>query len=244
MPYWKIGMENDAICLKQVGKRFGPVMALSRINLRLCRGQFLLLVGANGAGKTTLLRILAGLCKPTVGQVFINGSDPARMPAMRAGIGLLAHNFLLYNQLSARENLLFFCRLYDLPDRHRCVETALKATGLLRRQNQKVNTFSRGMKQRLALARATLHQPSILLLDEPYTGLDSGGAAILECQLRAFKKQGHTCVLVTHRTDAALHLMDHLAILRRGRLCHQGPWRGKTKDDLNSLCQEHLEKII
>lgn len=233
-------MKTDAICLKQVCKQFGTVMALNRINLKLCRGQFLLLSGTNGAGKSTLLRLLAGLCKPTTGQVLINGADPARAPATRADIGLLAHHFLLYDHLSARENLLFFARLYDLPDRHGRVEVALATTGLLRRQDHKVHTFSRGMKQRLALARATLHQPSILLLDEPYTGLDSVAVTILERQLSTLKKHGHTCVLVTHRTDVAVHLMDQIAILRRGRLCHQGPWSGKTTDDLHSLCQKYL----
>ena len=241
MPFWKNGMGTDAIRLKQVSKRFGTATALNRIDLRLCRGKFLLLAGSNGAGKSTLLRLLAGICKPTSGQILVEGADPASAPATRANIGLLAHNFLLYNNLSARENLLFFARLYDLPDRPHRVEAALSETGLLERQDHKVHTFSRGMKQRLALARATIHQPSILLLDEPYTGLDSGAAALLERQLSAFKARGHTCVLVTHRSDAALHLMDHLVVLHRGKLCHQGPWTGKTAEDLHSFFQEHLE---
>ncbi len=241
MPFWTNGMRTEAIRLKRVSKHYGPVMALNGIDLRLCRGKFLLLAGSNGAGKSTLLRLLAGICKPTAGQVLIDGADPASTPATRANIGLLAHNFLLYNNLSARENLLFFARLYDLPNRPHRVDAALSETGLLERQDQKVNTFSRGMKQRLALARATIHQPSILLLDEPYTGLDSGAAAVLENQLSTFKKQGHTCVLVTHRADAAVHLMDHLVILHRGKLCQQGPWTGKTAEDLHSHFQEHLE---
>jgi len=233
---------NEAIVLEQVAKKFGTFVALHRIDLRLAAGRFLLLAGPNGAGKSTLLRLLAGLCKPSSGRVLIGGADPHDSFDARATIGLLSHQTLLYDELTARENLLFFARLYGLPDREGLVDQALEEAGLHLRGAHRVRTFSRGMKQRLALARATLHQPSILLLDEPYTGLDQEAAAALTRHLRRFKEQGCTGVLVTHRLDTAVQLIDHLAILRQGRVCHERAWAGGSLTDLNALYAEHLEE--
>lgn len=233
---------SEAILLEQVSKKFGPFVALNRIELRVLPGQFLLLAGPNGAGKSTLLRLLAGICKPTDGQVRINGADPYSNSSARATIGLLSHQTLLYDDLTPRENLLFFARLYDLPDREARVDQALDDAGLRARQGHRVRTFSRGMKQRLALARATLHRPSVLLFDEPFTGLDQQAAAGLSHHLRRFKEQGCTSVLVTHRLDTAVDLVDHLAILRRGRLCFAGTWEGKSLDELNALYARHMEE--
>ena len=233
---------SEAILLEQVSKKFGPLVALNRIDLRVLPGQFLLLAGPNGAGKSTLLRLLAGICKPSDGQVRISGADPHSNSNARATIGLLSHQTLLYDDLTARENLLFFARLYDLPDRETRIDQALEEAGLTTRREHRVRTFSRGMKQRLALARTTLHRPSILFFDEPFTGLDQQATAGLSHHLRRFKEQGCTSVLVTHRLDTAVELIDHLAILRRGRLCFAGAWEGKSLDELNALYSRHMEE--
>jgi len=142
------------------------------VSLHLERGEFLALRGRSGSGKTTLLRILAGLIRPTQGRVLVNGLPPHSSLASRAGIGLLSHQTLLYDDLTARENLLFYGRLYNLPDRQEKADSALANVGMSSRAHTPVGTFSRGMKQRLALARATLHRPALLLLDEPFEGLD------------------------------------------------------------------------
>ena len=164
---------DDAIVLAGVTKRFGTYTALHPTDLIIPCGQAVLIVGANGAGKSTLLRLVAGLCRPSAGSVKINGRDPQRTPEARAEIGLLSHQTLLYDELTARENLRFFAQLYGLDNPDERLAATLATVGLSERLDQRVGSFSRGMKQRLAIARAILHDPSILLLDEPFTGLDT-----------------------------------------------------------------------
>ena len=164
---------DGEIVLAGAGKRFGAHDALQPTDLVVERGEAALLVGANGAGKSTLLRLVAGLCRPSQGTVLIGGRDLQRSPETRAAIGLLSHQILLYEELTARENLLFFARLYGLNDGADRADEALAEAGLAPRQDHRVGGFSRGMKQRLALARATLHRPPALLLDEPFSGLDA-----------------------------------------------------------------------
>ncbi|MCC7264110.1 MAG: heme ABC exporter ATP-binding protein CcmA [Candidatus Latescibacteria bacterium] len=231
---------DDLLCLEQVEKDFGDFTALAQVTLRVNRGAFVLLLGANGAGKSTLLRLLAGLSKPTRGRVLVAGAEPHHAAASRAAVGLLSHSTLLYDDLSALENLSFFARLYGLPDPDTRVAQALEAVGLAERHHHRVRTFSRGMKQRLALARATLHNPSVLLFDEPYTGLDQRAAAALSHQLRQLKEQGRTSVLVTHNLEEAVHLADRLVILRRGRVGYDAPWAGGSIEDLGKLYEQHL----
>lgn len=210
--------EDGEIVLAGAAKRFGAHTALHPIDLVISRGQAVLLVGTNGAGKSTLLRLIAGLCRPSEGGVQIGGRDLQHTPKARAAIGLLSHQTLLYDELTARENLYFFARLYGLNDSQERIDTLLVEVGLDERQDHRVGSFSRGMKQRLALARATLHRPSILLLDEPFTGLDVGSSAALRDLLLHFRQSGGTSVLVTHRLDEADNLVDRLLLLERGRL--------------------------
>jgi heme ABC exporter ATP-binding subunit CcmA len=231
---------DEILCLEQVEKDFGDFAALAQVNLRVSPGAFVLLLGANGAGKSTLLRLLAGLSKPTRGQVLVAGAEPHRSPQARAAVGLLSHSTLLYDDLSARENLSFTARLYGLSTPEERIDRALAAAGLGERQHHRVRTFSRGMKQRLALARATLHDPSVLLFDEPYTGLDQRAATALSQQLSRLKEQGCTSVLVTHNLGEAVHLADRLVILRRGRVGHDAPWPGGTLEELGKLYEQHL----
>ena len=231
---------NDAIVLEGAAKRFGTRTALHPTDLVIPRGQAVLLVGANGAGKSTLLRLMAGLCRPSEGRVRIGGRDPQRTPEARAKIGLLSHQTLLYDELTARENLRFFAQLYGLDDLDERLATALTAVGLNERPNQRVGSFSRGMKQRLAIARAILHSPSILLLDEPFTGLDTGASAALHRLLHRLRQEGCTCVLVTHRLDEADGLVDRLLVIERGQ------WRldQVLTDDLarlHRLCAPYLD---
>ena len=209
---------DGEIVLAGAGKRFGAHAALQPTDLVVQRGEAALLAGANGAGKSTLLRLVAGLCRPSQGTVLIGGCDLQRAPETRAAIGLLSHQILLYDELTARENLLFFARLYGLNDGAARADEALAEAGLAPRQDHRVGGFSRGMKQRLALARATLHRPPVLLLDEPFTGLDAAAGAALRERLRRFRADGGTYLLVTHRFDETEGLVDRLFVLERGRL--------------------------
>ena len=230
----------DAIVLEGATKRFGTHIALHPTDLIIPRGQAVLLVGANGAGKSTLLRLVAGLCRPSAGSVKIKGRDPLRTPEARAEIGLLSHQTLLYDQLTARENLRFFAQLYGLDDPNQRLAATLATVGLDERLDQRVGSFSRGMKQRLAIARAILHDPSILLLDEPFTGLDAKASAALHHLVRRLRQEGRTCILVTHRLDEAEGLVDRLLVIERGQ------WRLDqvlTEDphQLRTLCASYLD---
>ena len=231
---------DSAIVLEGAAKRFGTRTALHPTDLVIPRGQAVLVVGANGAGKSTLLRLVAGLCRPSEGRVKINGRDPQRTPEARAEIGLLSHQTLLYDELTARENLRFFAQLYGLDNPDERLATALTAVGLNEQLNQRVGSFSRGMKQRLAIARAILHCPSILLLDEPFTGLDISASAALHRLLRRLRQEGCTCVLVAHRLDEADGLVDRLLVIERGQ------WRldqvlTHDLDQLHRLCTPYLD---
>lgn len=224
---------DDAIVLEGAAKHFGTHTALHPTDLVIPHGQAVLLVGANGAGKSTLLRLVAGLCQPSAGKVRINGRDPRRIPEARAEIGLLSHQTLLYDELTARENLRFFAQLYGLENPDGQIATALAAVGLYERLDQRVGSFSRGMKQRLAIVRAILHCPSILLLDEPFTGLDTGASAALHRLVCRFRQEGRTYILVTHRLDEADGLVDRLLVIERGQWCLDQT----LTDDPNQLCR-------
>lgn len=203
-------------------KTYGLMPVLRGVNLRVETGQFVTLVGANGAGKSTLLRIVATLAKPSAGSVAIGGWPlPQQAQRVRRHIGLVSHNSLLYRDLSAEENLQFFARLYGLENREATVTAALKRVGLAARRRDAVRTFSRGMTQRLTIARATLHQPDVLLLDEPYTGLDQDASKLLDDLLLREKEFGRTILLITHNLLRGYGLSDRVAILNRGKIAHE-----------------------
>lgn len=232
---------TEAIALDRVGKRYPGTAALAEVSLRVPAGAFLLLLGPNGAGKSTLLRLLAGLARPTEGQVRIGGEDPHASVGARRAIGLLSHQTLLYDDLTPRENLRFFAHLYGLADAEARVTAALAAAGLAPREHLRVRTFSRGMKQRLALARATLHDPTVLLLDEPFTGLDTTGVDTLCAHLQALRRNGRTGVLVTHQLEPAVALADDLLVLNRGRVCGHQPWCGDSVAELSRVYAALIE---
>jgi len=207
-------------------KSFGPRAALAGIDLHVEPGEFVALVGPNGAGKTTLLRILATLTRPTRGSVRIAGLDQAKAgETVRRRIGFLSHRTLLYDDLTAEQNLAFYARMYDLDDGPARTGDLLAQVGLAERKNDLVRTFSRGMQQRLAVARAVLHRPQVLLLDEPYTGLDPNASQVLTDLLTALAQEGCTIVLTTHNLELGLAVGHRVVVLARGQVVydeHQG----------------------
>lgn len=234
------------IVVENVVKAFDFYPVLRGVELRVEKGQFLALLGPNGSGKSTLLRILAGLSKPTSGTVSIGGwSIPQEMAAVRRQIGLVSHLTLLYDSLTAEENLLFFARLYDLPkaEQKDRVQAILTQVGLARRARDVVQTFSRGMQQRLAIARALLHEPAILLLDEPYTGLDQDASALLDQLLQDVAGIGggqRTAIMTTHDLRRAQQLTSHVAILSRGKVGYYGETQRMDADALPIIYADTL----
>lgn len=214
-----MSVDFDQITIRDVSRNFGRRRALVRVSLTCQAGEIIGLLGPNGAGKSTLLSILATLLTPSSGEVRYGGRTAAEAGgALRGCIGLLAHDLHLYPELSARENLTFFGRLYDVPDVDRRVDAALERAGLTSRADDGVSGFSRGMRQRLALERALLHEPRLLLLDEPFTGLDDASTSTLVARLRELRGRGGILVLTTHDLDVADGLIDRMAVLRDGRL--------------------------
>ena len=229
-------MDSNAIIeVKGLSKAYGLLPALQGLDFSIGRGEWVLLFGANGSGKSTLLRLLSGLCKPTSGSIRIGGWElPREAMAVRAQIGLVAHRPLLYENLTAVENLDFFGKLYGMAASERADRSRelLRQVGLNRRANTLVRTFSRGMKQRLSIARARLHGPDILLLDEPYSGLDQAGCELLDTWLAEANDAGRTIVLSTHQLARAPALAERALLLSRGKIAYDG---ASDSDNLSAL---------
>ena len=212
----------NALNVESVWKFYGDYPALRDIRLDAEPGSCLALIGRNGAGKTTLLRIIAGFSRPGRGKVRILGNEP-RDPQTRRHLGFIGHGISVYDELSAQENLTLFAKLYGMPDPRRTAGEWLERTGLERVANGLVREFSRGMRQRLAVARAFLHEPSVLLLDEPFTALDDRAIAVLQRLLREALASGKTIIMSTHQLREALELASHVALLSRGQVAFHGP---------------------
>jgi len=205
-------------------KSFGHRAALKGVDLTVSAGESVTLVGPNGAGKTTLLRILATLTRPTSGAIRIAGLDPAKSgEQVRRRIGFLSHRTLLYDDLTAEQNLRFYARMYDLGDASTRIDGLLERVGLTARRNDLVRTFSRGMQQRLAVARAVLHRPQALLLDEPYAGLDPQATQMLTELLPALTEEGCAIILTAHNLAQGLALGERVVVLARGQVVHDRP---------------------
>lgn len=207
--------------IEHLSKIYGFLPVLKGVNVAVQRGEFVALLGPNGSGKSTLLRLITGLSKPTTGRVRVGGWEmPAEALAVRAQIGLVSHKALLYDNLTARENLAFFGKLYNLPraKMEERIELLLTQVGLLKRGNSLVRTFSRGMQQRLSIARSLLHEPDVLLFDEPYTGLDQDAGAVLDDLLRDAHRDQHTILMTTHQLERAARLAQRTLILNRGQV--------------------------
>lgn len=203
-------------------KAFGLHAALRGVDLEVAEGRFVAVLGPNGAGKTTLLRVLATLSKPTAGVVRVAGYDTSKAgPQVRRLIGLVSHQTLLYPHLSAADNLSFYGRMYDVEHLKERIDEVLELVGLTARRTDLVRTFSRGMQQRLAIARAILHQPQVMFFDEPYTGLDQQAASVLGEILTNVAAAGRTVLLTTHDLERGLMSCDQVVILNRGKVAHR-----------------------
>jgi heme exporter protein A len=231
---------TQAVAAEDVWKYYGDYPALREIKLAVEPGSCVALLGRNGAGKTTLLRIIAGLSKAGRGRVSIFGKD-ARDPETRRRVGVLGHGISVYEELSAFENLMLFGRLYGLENPARTAAEWLERAGLTRVRDGLVREFSRGMRQRLAIARAFLHDPQVLLLDEPFTSLDDRAIAVLQTVLREALARGRTILLSTHQLREALELATHVALLTRGRLAYQGPRTAEMLADPGWLYAQYGE---
>lgn len=203
----------------EIEKAFGEKRALRGVNLKIHKGEFLTLFGPNGAGKTTLLKIISTIVKPTRGRVYFEGRELTNDSLqLREKIGFVSHNSLLYDDLTAYENLVFYARMYGVENYRKRIEELLHLVGLYHRKDDVVRTFSRGMLQRLAIARAILHDPPVLLLDEPYTGLDAQAMKILDELLESLKDGNRTFIMTSHDIYKGYDHATRLAILCSGEI--------------------------
>ena len=218
-----MNQDFDHVELRDVSRHYGRRRAVSHVSLSARRGDILGLLGPNGAGKSTLIGMLATLVSPSSGAILYGArSADESGPAVRGAIGLLAHELHLYPDLSARQNLRFFAELYGLSPAH-VVARALDAAGLTDRGDDIVSSFSRGMRQRLALERSLLHGPRLVLFDEPFTGLDDRAVTIVSNRLKELAGAGAIVILATHDLDLADGLISRLAVIRQGRLVADEP---------------------
>jgi ABC-type multidrug transport system ATPase subunit len=221
----------DHLTVTSLSRHYGRRKALSKVTFDCRRGDIIGLLGPNGAGKSTLLAILATLLAPSEGRVVYGTRTAVDGGAgLRARIGMLGHDLFLYPELTARENLAFFGRLYGVPDAPGRALQALERAGLGERANDAVSGFSRGMRQRVALERALLHGPRLLLLDEPFTGLDQASAAALVARLREEQARGVLTVLATHDLDVVDGLLTRELFLRGGRVMYATAVEGSLRD--------------
>jgi heme exporter protein A len=219
------------LSLRDVTRSFGRRRALWRVSFTAHAGEIVGLLGPNGAGKSTLLSLASTLVTPTSGEILYGTlTSHEAGPGLRGRIGMLGHDLFLYPELTARENLVFFARLYALDDVDTLVDGALARAGLAERGGDPVSGFSRGMRQRLALERALLHAPRLLLLDEPFTGLDDASGRALVARLRALRDEGCIVLIATHDLDLADGLLDRVAVLRDGRLVAVEAATGPLRD--------------
>lgn len=230
-----------AISVSQLTKAFGNHYALRGISFQVEKGEFLTIFGPNGAGKSTLIRILSTITKATSGDVTVAGFSLQRQPEkIRSQIGVIAHQTFLYEDLTAEENLRFYGKLYEVANLTEKIESIIEEVGLGLRRRDRVRTFSRGMQQRLSIARAMLHDPALLLLDEPYTGLDQHASEMLTGWLKRLSSSERTTLMVTHDLERGLDMADRVAILSSGRLVFEKP---KNEVEANTFRQTYYDLV-
>jgi heme ABC exporter ATP-binding subunit CcmA len=222
-------MDFRSLTFTDVSRHFGRRRVLNKVSCQLSAGEIVALLGPNGAGKSTLLSIAATLLNPSSGRVLYGDGPTASPPELRARIGVLGHDLSIYPELSAAENLAFFARAYAVADIDRAVASALQRAGLDGRDDP-VGQFSRGMRQRLALERALLHEPRLVLLDEPFTGLDDAATAALRARLADLRGAGCIVLLATHDLETVDGLADRALLLRGGRLLPIDAGAGTLRD--------------
>jgi heme exporter protein A len=231
------------IHVRQLIKRFGPKVVLNKLAFDVSEGEFVALIGPNGAGKTTLLRILSSLAKPSLGEVSVAGFHlPGQAASVRQRLGVVSHLPLLYGDLSAAENLQFYGRMYHVSALDQRVKEVLQLVGLSHRAGDLVRTFSRGMQQRLAIGRAILHNPQVLLLDEPHTGLDQDACDMLDGVLRDVAVTGRTVVMTSHDFVRAQNLASRFDVLSRGKIVASTPANALSADGLQAFYRQSLEQ--
>jgi heme exporter protein A len=227
--------------IRDLRKQFGPLRALRGISLDVADGEFLTLFGPNGAGKTTLLKILATLSKPTSGEVRVQGHLlTSSWTEVRRYIGFVGHHSFLYPELTAEENLRFFARLYQLTDGEQRARHLIERVALTARFHDPVRTYSRGMLQRLAIARALLHDPLILLLDEPHTGLDEASVERLHATLADISAQGRTILMTTHDLTRGLALAHRALIMQAGKVVFSAARSTLSEAEWRRIYLEHV----
>ncbi|MDE3087758.1 MAG: heme ABC exporter ATP-binding protein CcmA [Chloroflexota bacterium] len=212
-------MSDPLITVDRIDKTFGARWALRGVSFRVSQGEIVALVGPNGAGKTTLLRIIATLSRANGGAIHIGKIPLAEHAnAARGALGFVGHQTFMYDDLTAEENLTFYAKLYDLPNISPRVREVAQRVGIENRLSDVTRTLSRGLQQRLTLARMLLHQPAVLLLDEPYTGLDKVAADMLDQIMIDAKKEGRAILFSTHDLERGLAICDRAIILKAGRV--------------------------
>jgi heme exporter protein A len=232
------------IAVRNVYKRYGRKTVLKGIDLAVESGQVMALLGANGAGKTTLLRMVSGMARPSSGEIALGGVNVSAAGAeLRRYIGVVSHLPLLYETLSGYENLAFFAQLYDLQDPGPRIEAVLRAVDLWAPRRDLARTYSRGMVQRLAIARAILHDPPVLLLDEPDTGLDQHSAEMLHGLITRLGAANRAILLTTHNLERALAWADSVSILVGGKIVFHEPTAGLDGMALQRIYRDANEAI-
>ena len=209
-----------------LARSFGSRKAVAGVTFSLAPGDCLAVFGPNGAGKTTLLRMLAGLLKPSSGSARLAGVPLPGGTAARSRVGLISHHTMLYEALSARENVSFAARLYGIRNPQERVDDSLRRMSMLERADAPVRLLSRGMQQRVSIARAMVHSPEVVLADEPYSGLDESGARALTTMLKELRSSGTAVIIVTHNLAEGLSLATHAAVMQRGRFVRYDPRDG------------------
>ena len=235
-PNHNLNPEPFAIEVRQLRKDFGALNAVSDISFELKRGEFLSIFGPNGAGKTTLIKILTGLTRPSSGSARVAGYEVEEgIPEMRREIGVISHSPALYTELSPIENLVFFGKMYGLDHPHESALNVLEDVGLASRMHDRVRTFSRGMLQRLSIARATLHDPSILFLDEPFTGLDIQASNVLKEHLKTLHDKKRTILMTTHDIKCGMEMCDKVALQVMGQFAFFRDVKDIDKENFETL---------
>lgn len=227
---------SQFLAVNNLCKEYGGCRALHRVSFGLRKGDFLSLFGPNGAGKSTLLQIISTLVSPSSGRVEIEGFDLQEEPEhFKKQLGVISHQSLLYGHMTARENLIFYGSLYQVEDPAERADELLRTVELYPRRHSRVSRFSRGMCQRLSIARALVNDPSLLLLDEPFSGLDQYAAAILTEQLGELRSRERTVIMVTHNLNRGLAAATRIGILTGGRLAYL-----EDRDSINPSAFEEL----
>jgi heme exporter protein A len=231
---------GTVIVAENLSRKFGSRQAVDDVTLSVAAGDALAIFGPNGAGKTTVLRMLGGLLRPSAGKARIGDAVLPGGPHVRRRIGIISHHSLLYEALTARENVEFAARLYGVKDYAARSERALERMRILDRADTPVRALSRGMRQRVSVARATVHDPSVVLADEPFTGLDVVGASALSALLHELRSTGACLVIVTHNIDEGLAVASHAAVMNSGRIVMR---RDRGELDSPAFAREYQQLV-